>query len=431
MYANSDLLLSNSSQPHFTMSNALTPALADTPIDAAATSVRSDYTVRTLRSAEEVEALRSAWTRWQTHPNSDLDHFLRVCQVRENVQRPHVIVVQNGDGPCAILAGRIEDGRIPPGFGYFTLFGFRVTRLAVIYQGLLGHVDETVASALVDALRATLDAGEADIVELQHLSEDSPLLRQALRGCGYLWRDGKPSWSTHWELALPRQPGGLLQGMKSKHRQWIRRKARELDEAFGARIGYRAFTPKDDEAALCAELETVARLTYQRGLGEGFKDDLEHRQRFVLFNQRSLLRAWTLRIDGAARAFCLGFVYGNTFYFSETGYDPRLRSHEVGTILFLHMADELIEEGIKKFNFGFGDAYYKQRFGDRNWREGTLKLYAHTPKAFTARVCIGFCNRATAVARMAAKRLGVLDKIKTGWRKRLSSGGKEMLEDGR
>lgn len=386
------------------------------------------YGVRILRSAEEIEEVRSCWERWQTHPNVDLDHFLLVCRAHENVRSPYVMVVSRENRPVALLAGRLEDALIEPGIGYFKPFRFSVVKLAVVYQGLLGQIDLEVCAALLAALRQILKEGGADVVDLYHLPEDSPLLRIAVKNVGFLWRDGKPSWSTHWELSLPDRPDGLVQKMKSKHRQWIRRKARELDEAYPGQVEYRAFPAHGELAAVCSELERVAQKTYQRGLRSGFVNDTGHRERFALFERRGALRVWLLYCDNQPKAFCLGFVYKNGFYFSETGYDPDLGKYEIGTLLFLHMVSELVKEGVSTLNFGFGDAYYKKRFGDRSWREGTVRLYSRSARGLMIRTCAGSVGTLTAAGRAFARRLGVFDKVKTAWRQRLAKGAKARSE---
>ena len=111
-------------------------------------------------------------------------------------------------------------------------------------------------------------------------------------------------------------------------------------------------TSFDDIASLCTRLDGVAGRTYQRGLGAGFFDNEEYRQRFALFARRGQLRVELLEIDGIARAFWFGIVYDGVFHSSETGYDPELREYEVGTLMFIRMSDELAREGVSRLDFG-------------------------------------------------------------------------------
>jgi len=332
-----------------------------------------------------------------------------------------VVVVSKANEPVAMLVCRLEDECIAPSIGYFKPLQIRVRSLSIVYSGLLGQVDQTVSEMLTASLRESLRKRESDVVTLYQLPERSPLLVTAMEQTSRLWRDTRPSLSLHWQLDLYNKTGGLLQMIGSKHRGVTRRRARDLEKAYPGRVSCEEFQLNGDIGKLCEDLESVARLTYHRGLGEGFKDDTDHRERFTLFNRMGALRAWILRIDGTPRAFCVGFTYRDVFHFFETGYDPGFRSHGIGMFLFLHMTDALIKEGLRKFDYGFGDAEYKQRFSDRSWQEATLRIYARSPTGFFARWYTGFATSFSNVVRLIVRKLGILERLKTAWRSRLSA----------
>jgi hypothetical protein len=217
-------------------------------------------------------------------------------------------------------------------------------------------------------------------------------------------------------MALPAQ-SGLLETLRGKHRTHLRKREKELDASFPGRITWRWLTHFDDIKALCARLEQVASMTYQRGIGAGFYNNEEFRRRFELFAGRDQLRVQLLEIDGQARAFWFGFVYGDSFHSSETGYDPVLRDHEVGTLMFVRMVDELAREGVRRLDFGLGDAHYKERFGHRVWRETSVWLYAPTLKGAALMIYIRVLAVVEQAVRRLVDRLGLRDKIKNAWRR--------------
>jgi hypothetical protein len=386
-----------------------------------------DYSVRIFRNAEEIETLRPFWTQWQVHPNSDLDHFLLICQNRSSAVSPYIIVVYRGERPVAMLVSRLEDGEVAPAIGYFRPFRLPVKRLAVVYHGVLGELNEEIGGVLLQGLKGASKLHGADVVELFHLPKKSPLLRAALSKIPWIWRDGSPAWSIHWELTLPKRPASLLQAISSKHRAWLRRKMRELEKAYPDSVNYRTYSPGESIPQLCEKLEEVARLTYQRSLSAGFIDDPEHRARLELFSRSGGLRAWILSVDGSPKAYALGVAYGDTFHFWMTGYDQAFRKFEAGTLIFLHRVDALIEEGVVKFDFGLGDAAYKQRFGDRSWEEGSLRLYSRSLKGLVARTSVGMVESAATVGRKIAGRLGVVTKLKTAWRRWIAPVDKDRV----
>jgi len=373
-----------------------------------------------IKTFQELEAVRTDWERWQNHPNNDFAQFKMVCHLRPEVECPCVTVIEQNGEPHALLAGRLERTQFAPSIGYLTPVRISAKVLTVIHQGLLGKMDEETAMKSVHYLWSLLGSGVADAIEFHYLSENSPLL-QALRLYGSRWFcEKKPRWSIHWERALPAEGSFIEHKVRAKHRSWIRKKERELESAFPGKISWRWMSRFDDVPGLCARLEEVAVRTYQRGLGTGFIDNEEYRQRFALFGRRGQLRVQLLEIDGRVRAFWFGTVYQGVFHLSETGYDPDLSRYEVGTLIFIRMNDELAREGVRKLDFGIGDALYKRRFGDQSWREATVWLFAPTTKGLALRSSKGLFATIDNLGRRLTQKIGVLDRLKTGWRRRLA-----------
>ncbi|MFH2045260.1 MAG: GNAT family N-acetyltransferase [Pseudomonadota bacterium] len=365
--------------------------------------------------------MRTCWEEWQNHPNNDFDHFQLVCYLRDEVLGPHVIVVERDGRPCALLAARLELTHFVPAIGYFKPIRIPVTVLTVIHEGLLGQVDEEIGEELVRHVKSFLSSGAADAAVFHHLPQDSPLLKALLIHKPQSLTEKKPICSTHWSMEISEEQGFLLKNLKSKHRSWIRGREKKLNSAFQGKVSWQWMNQIDDLPNLCSQLEEVAAHTYQRGLGSGFINNEEHRQRFSLFANRGQLRVQVLKIDGKIRAFWIGTVYRGVFHSSETGYDSDLRNYEPGTLIFLRMVDALANEGIKKLDFGLGDAYYKQRFGDRSWQQATIRLFATSIKGLALKTTMGLFGTLDSTARSLLQKSGLVDRVKTGWRRRVAS----------
>jgi hypothetical protein len=292
--------------------------------------------------------------------------------------------------------------------------------LVILHEGILGELDKEDSQAVVEAHFQALHRGQADVISLHALPETFPALWDAVRArprqtLGAI----SPIWTVHRGLTLPKEPGFLLKNMRSKHRSWVKRKERELSEAFSNGIQW--FWHKDiaDLPHLCRRMEAVARTTYQRGVGAGFIDNEEWRQRLTLFAKRGQTRVLLLEIDGAPKAFWLGTIYANVFYSGATGYVPDMRPFEVGTSIFLRLTDELVREGVERLDFGLGDAEYKQRFADRSRREADLQLFGESSKSRLLQAYLGGTDILNRVARRTVQHLGVFARVKQAWRTRL------------
>ena len=375
-----------------------------------------------------MENVRDLWESLQQHPNSDLDQFRIICKLRQEVVCPHVAVVECDGQPRSLLLGRLEQTFFEPSIGYLKLVRIPAKVLMVLYQGFLGVENDGISEALVRHLWSLLSSGEADAIVFHQLHERSSLLRILLSHGPQWWCEKKPMLSTHWTMNLPEQSGGLLKNLRSKHRSWIRKKQRELESAFPNEISWHWMTTFNDIPDLCKSLEVVAAKTYQRGLDVGFSDNEEYRQRFELFASRGQLRVQLLVIKGKIQAFWIGEVYRGGFHSSATGYDPKLRDYEPGTLLFMRMIDQLGTEGIRHFDFGLGDAFYKSRFGDQNWKEATLNCFAPTAKGMALRFSLCFFGLLGRAGRQMLQMVGGVDRLKAGWRRRLVSSKPETEE---
>ena len=377
--------------------------------------------IRVYRSASELDEVREFWLANQRHPNTDFEHFLLVCLLRGEVAGPWVVAVRHDGRYRALVVGRLERRIVPLQVGYLRLPGVRATALTILHSGVIGQLDEEAAGAVATEIERFLLDGDVDLATVNLLPESDPLWSALTRSSQGLVGKTRPRWSTHRELALPSEPGFLLRDMRSKHRAWIRRKEKDLNAASAGGVRWSWQSPTATAIPeVCERLEAIAKTTYQRGLGVGFVDNDETRRRLTLFASRRQLRVMLLEIEGRPKAFWFGEVYCGVFHSAATGYTPDVREFEVGTLMFLRMADELVREGVHRLDFGLGDAQYKERFADRSWREGTIHMFAPTLKGRSLRAAVAGCDYFNRGVREVMERFDLVEPVKTRWRRRLA-----------
>jgi len=372
--------------------------------------------IRELRNPDEILALRPAWAQLQHHPNSDLDHFLTVCTRMDGVLSPCVLVVEEGGQILAIAAGRLEQRRFAVRLGYLNLARIPARTLCIVQAGLLGRWDAVVSAAFHQAVSLLLRKRRFEAVTWDELPETSAV-RETLRHCRLTLGARRPRWNPHWSMKLGRAPGFLLAGMKSKHRSWIKRKFRDLETAFPEGLRWEWLASAGDVSQLSESIETIARQTYQHGLNAGFCNNPLQRERLALHSRRGQLRVMILWLHNVPQAFWLGIVYQDTFHSEATGYVPALRDFEVGTLMFVQMTDELAREGVASIDFGLGDAFYKQRFGDSQWFEAGVTRFTPGMKGFFIWLALSTASALDGIARRLVAKFGQMDRIKRLWRR--------------
>ncbi|MGH7822296.1 MAG: GNAT family N-acetyltransferase, partial [Candidatus Binatia bacterium] len=271
----------------------------------------------------------------------------------------------------------------------------------------------------VRSLWQALRSGEADVVLLHEIPAGWPLQRLARTVPPLACRDRRPDVNLRWRISLPESPEAELP-LSPHTRKHLRYYSNRLARKYGAQLRIETFTDVSDLERLMRDAEAVAATTYQRRLGVGFAADARTRERIRYEMTHGWFRSWVLYVGGAPRAFWIGLRYGDTYHSGETGYDPNFRSDRLGEFL-LSVALEALrrEPGLRRFDFGFGDADYKRRYSSDHLEEATIAIFAPTPRGVllnAARGLVGGLNRAL---KTAVARLDLLDPLRSRARRRL------------
>src|SRR5437762_760225 len=222
--------------PHLTSRQRTLEVNCDTPLSAS---------VRVVRSVSEAEQLRDTWTRWTGHRDSQIDFFLDFIRSRDEVVRPHIIVLSRGSRPEAMLIGRLERTRVPPKIGYLQLGGIPVRCLTFVYGGLRGDASDDNCRWLLRSVVESLGNSEADVALLHHPNTNSSLYRQALQVPSFASRDHAPQPAAHFFMRLPESINAVFQQRSHDHRKELRRKSKKLLAAFGDKVAVKCYRDKD------------------------------------------------------------------------------------------------------------------------------------------------------------------------------------------
>ncbi len=380
------------------------------------------YRTEVTSNLDDLEKLRPIWSSMQSHPNTDLDFYLSILKSRSNVLRPHIVVLYKDSDPIAIMVARLEHNTIDCKIGYFSLCKIPVRSLTVLHGGFLGHVTDIEAEEFVAHCLRVLEQGDADVVHFHNLHFDSDILLNIKRMTRVFLRDMITPTRNHWVMDLPRRVEDFWKEIRLKHRNLIpnkRRREKMLNKDFGAKVEYREFRESIDVEQLCRDAEEVTRKTYQRGLGVGFLDNMENRQRLSLEALRRSLRGYILYVNEKPVSFWMGSICGDTLFVSFLGYDPALAKYSPGTLIFVYMIEKLCAENIRHVDFGVGDAFYKERFGDTCWLETSILIFAPRLRCVGLNLFRTLTLALDCAGRFIVSYLNMFQKIKTFWRKRL------------
>lgn len=392
----------------------LSPALLAGDASAPAT------TIDVARSADEMEALRDFWNLHARHPESTPDFVLMLQSVRPEIVRPHILVARAAGRPVAMMVGRLERADVQVGLGYLNLLRLPIRQLVFPSGGVVGSWSPDATAAMLERLRDDLRSGVADRALMSRLPVGG-VLHTAARALAPLLRDASAPVCEHWLARLPDNFDNFMGRVSRKHRYWLRRTARALEADCQGDVRHRVFRTEADVEPFCRAAESIARETYQRGLGRGFTDSPENRRRLALAARAGSFRAYVLFDGDRPIAFWAGECLQGVMHAAWTGYGPAHRKHEVGTLLLLTMVRELIAEGVQAIDLGAGGARYKERFADQCHHEQDISLYGATPRGLLARGAVAADHALRRAGRRLLDRLGMTDRLKRRWRAGLAT----------
>ncbi len=82
--------------------------------------------------------------------------------------------------------------------------------------------------------------------------------------------------------------------------------------------------------------------------------------------------------------------------------------------------EELCREGVKAIDFSIGGSLYKQRFGNQQWNESTLYLYAPRWRGFRVKALRTAAVLINSTAKKLLEKTNLEGRVKKLWRKRVT-----------
>ncbi len=383
------------------------------------------WSIVVARSTEEIETIRPIWERMQQAEsvpvlNVDIDRYLTFVESMKGSVRPHIIILYYNGEPKAMVIGRIERHRITCKLGYMKILNPSLLCLTVVYGGILGQPTNEMNTVLLKELIDSLKRGEADVTFLNHLRVDSFLYRSAGTMSHFLCRDYLPITHLHWQTRVPDTDEEFNATISRKRRKEWKRLGRRLEQDAGGPLEMKFYDQLCDLDFFIDIASKISSITYKNVINAGFNDTLETRSMLAQAAQNGWWRAYILWAGEVPCAFETGIIYGNTYFAEAIGYNPEWSNFSPGTILFVKVLEDLSRStDVKVFDYGFGDAAYKERFGTESWPEASLYIFAPRLYPVFVNILRSSVTGLNAVLGYFTNKIGSSDVVKRWWRNRL------------
>jgi hypothetical protein len=395
------------------------------------------WKIEVAKSFEEVEDVRDIWVQMQRGEslpalNSDIDHYLSVVESLKEAIQPYIIILYYDGNPKAMMIGRIDKQRIKCRIGYTTIFKPSLRCLSVVYGGILGKPTDQISARLVKELIKTLKRGDVEVVFLSHLNIDSHLHRFARTIPSFLCRDYFQIVENHWQTHVPENAEEFYASIRRKRKKEWKRLSRRLEDATGGPLKIECYENVDQIEHFIEVASKISAMTYKEALNAGFSDSSHTRSILTQAAKRNRWRAYILYAGQVPCAFETGII-NNRIYFAEAiGYSPEWSNFSPGTILFVKVLEDLSQNTpIEIFDYGFGSAGYKERFGTESWPEASVYIFAPRLYPVIINVLRSSIRSLNASLQYVMQKIGSVGWMKRQWRNLLQAknpGGKYGIE---
>ena len=388
-------------------------------------STLHDLRIDPITSLEHLEEFRHEWRVLQQSAkhgvvHADMDWYRMMVESSEEPRSPLVLTFRRGSKLVGLIAGYRHRRAFHLKLGYLRLCQISLPGLSISYQCMIAEPDEVLLPIMAETLLKQFSDLNLHFIYTNALAVDSPFSRILNRSESC---DG-------YRLTYPSEPHMMIR-LATTIEETIARRGRQVrsslnrvlkkgDHRRGGSAGeVRIFKHPEEIETYFKHAEAVARKTYQRALGVGFKDSRSHRKQVELAARKGWFHGHVIYKDGNPIAFQEDYVYGAHCFNPYMGYDPEHRDINPGTLLMLRSWEMLIKHTqAEVYDFGLGDGVYKERYADICIAESEILFFRREIRYGLLHAVLAMNVWTDRAIRRWLDRLGIRDRIKAFWRRR-------------
>lgn len=335
------------------------------------------------------------------HPDFVLAE-LTAARARSDMQPAIVRVVSNnGSSHGVLLPKTIRTGQVG-GLGP----SWSLTGLRLAGGRFLGRDPSKfqLQESLKLAAQYAIDSG-ADFLLIEDVDAASPLhasiTDEKSHGCRLF---ATHEFQPRRYIDFPETASKYWQSFSSRSLSKFRRNLKKLGQTRLERI-----TELDQVPDFLRAAHEISRQSWQsRQFGLRIRNDEAELRQMSALAQHGLLRSYLWWIEGKPAAFAVCNQNGPCFRYEEIAYCAEYGQFSPGRTMLHQIVEDLLQyNSPETFDFGGGDAEYKQQFANRESSSGTIWLVPPTRRARWSLWYLTFCRRVRSAARSMI--------MKSGW----------------
>lgn len=357
------------------------------------------------------EDLRST-TGQRTRYNSPTRFLNAVAAVVPDREQPFAVLIVRDGMACGVISGSFEPRALWRNAGRLNLLLPGLRCLSVPQTALITDRTGPAARLVGRYLKVLVGRRIVHRLELENLSLTDPLHAELTGPDGLstrLVRLDKLRWCRQ---LLDPESGDPIEYHSKKTRSTWRRKLRLLAKEFDGELELVKVTSPDETDDFVVKAAGIVAQTYQLALGTGASNTPECKAFAREMAEEGVLRCYMFIGRGEPISYVMGDLEDGRFHLWATSFLPRYGRFSPGIVLLNEVMDDLVSSGAEVFDFGDGEAAYKEMLGSERHDEQNLRAYAPAVLSRTAFAFDVVVARLRSLARRRLARLGLLDRAR-------------------
>jgi hypothetical protein len=335
-----------------------------------------------LRSLPEIRAFLRTWRLFLTEaPDGRTvynapEYVLATLQLERNIE-PRIVVLYRGKNIQAVVPFYFQHGRVRLQFSVLPIISLAARMLKLFGDSPIVADHQDAEVCIDQAMAALATNGESyDLMSCQYVLEGSPLWRWCLGSQRHGMRCviASPTIEKTHRIRFPTSHAEYVAALSPNTRKTLRRQARKLLNEKGGRLV--RVTTANQVGEFLKAVDSVYNRSWQ---SKTFGMRTRHEAKVVEFLMRiaeaKWLRSYVLYCHGQPIAFEWGYQYESIYYGQECAYSLQWSDWAPGAAMFFMIMEDFYQfDCPSKFDFGMGDAAYKQSLGNETLNAATVFL---------------------------------------------------------
>lgn len=271
------------------------------------------------------------------------------------------------------------------------------------------QADLGVQSRIIRAAMELCIRTNADFLLMEDLDERSSLAMTIQNANDNYRQFAVRETQTRWRIELPQNEQDYWQKFTARTRSKFRARLKKFGESQLDRIS----DPSDVAKFLEAAHQVSSQSWQSRQFGLRIHNDDSEVRRLTVLAELGYLRSYVWRVKGEPVAFAYCHQRAGSFVYEEIAYLAEYSSLSPGVTLLQQIIEDLYRcDRPSRFDFGGGDAEYKQKFGNVESRSQSLCLVPHGWRGGVNLGYLSLCRQVRLTGRRLVKASGLATRAR-------------------